>query len=51
MFSGYEISLAKKNVMARNVYIQGAEDLEEAMPDLIIKMVTRLSEENGGNLG
>ena len=51
MFSGYEISLAKKNVMARDLYIQGAEDLEEAMPDLIIKMVTRLSEENGGNLG
>ena len=44
MFSGYEISLAKKNVMARDVYIKGAEDLEEVMPDLIVKMFTRLSQ-------
>ena len=50
-FSEYEIALAKNLVMTSEEYITGAEDLQDVMPELIVKFVSRLSEQNGGNLG
>ena len=50
-FSEFEISLAMKNVRNSDEFITGMENLEEVMPELVVKVAARLSEQNGGNLG
>ena len=50
-FDEYDIALAMKNVTGTEEHMKGAEELNDTMPELIIKFVGRLSEQNGGNLG
>ena len=37
--------------MNSEMYLEGSENFEEIMPELIVKVASRLSEQNGGNLG
>ena len=50
-FSGYEINLARKNVMNSEAYLKGCEDLLDVMPELLLRVAEELSAFNGGNLG
>ena len=51
LFSCWEVSEARRKVMATDEYLKGAEELEYAMPKLLVKTVSSLSEQCGGNLG
>ena len=50
-FSAYQIDLARKNVMKSDVYLKGCEDLQDVMPEMLIRTAEELSAINGGNLG
>ena len=50
-FSTYKIDLARKSVMKSDVYLKGCEDLQDVMPELLLRTAEELSAINGGNLG